>query len=59
MADFRGRLGEIFSKARLWGVRETKYTKHPGSKNRKRHNKKIRAAQKRAKMSRKRNRRKR
>lgn len=45
----------VLSKARINAFEKPRYTKHPGSKKRK-HKKKIRAAQKRAKMSRKRNR---
>lgn len=54
----REALANIFSKARLKDAETTRYTRHPGSKkNKKRHKLKLRAAQKRAKQSRKRNRR--
>lgn len=45
----------VLSKARINDLQKPRYTKHTGSK-RKRHDKKVRAAQKQAKMSRKRNR---
>lgn len=57
----REALANLFSKARLNDASKARYTQHPGSKknqNKRRHKLKLRAAQKRAKQSRKRNRRK-
>jgi len=52
-------LAKIFTGGRLKDAETTRVTRHPGSKkNKKRHQQKLRAAQKRAKQSRKRNRRK-